>query len=179
QHRETEGHRRQQQQGRVHGQAGQVEYLGGRRPTGVVGAQHGVAREQRGEDEAVAHQVDPEPEQGSVVSGRFLVAEERRGCATGSIDSRAVHARAPWVSACQLPVCSNSRTSSAWMWKSRWLLKVWAMVAAMMPTKDAAASHQMYQTRPKQQRKDSTPMTAPAAVFFGMWIGWKPSSGRR
>ena len=60
--REAVGDRRQQQQRRVDGNQPQIEELGPRGTARVVAAQHTVAREQAREDQAIAHQIEPEPE---------------------------------------------------------------------------------------------------------------------
>ena len=44
--------------------------------------------------------------------------------------------------------------------------------------KDSSASHQMYHTMAKPKTRLNPPRMAPAPVFFGIWIGLKPSSGR-
>ncbi len=41
-----------------------------------------------------------------------------------------------------------------------------------MPTKPTAMSHQICQMAAKPKTKANTAMEKPAAVFFGMWIGW-------
>jgi hypothetical protein len=52
------------------------------------------------------------------------------------------------------------------------------MVARMSAAKAAIASGHMCQIRANAQIVLSTASTKPAPVFFGMWIGMKPPSGR-
>ncbi|MNL89854.1 hypothetical protein D3C87_2204410 [compost metagenome] len=53
------------------------------------------------------------------------------------------------------------------------------MIAPMMvAANDATTSHQMCQISAKPHSVDSPASTMPAAVFFGMWMGLKPCSGR-
>ena len=55
---------------------------------------------------------------------------------------------------------------------------MWVIAAAMRAMKDSAASHQMYQIKAKPSTVLRPARTTPAPVFFGMWIGRKPSRGR-
>ncbi|MNL42947.1 hypothetical protein D3C87_1654360 [compost metagenome] len=86
QHGEAVGDGRQQQQRRVHRHQGQVEQVGAGRARRVAAAQHAIDGEQAGKDEAVAHQVDPEAQQGAVLGVVFARDVEhglggRRGAA--------------------------------------------------------------------------------------------------
>ena len=64
------------------------------------------------------------------------------------------------------------------MWKSRSRSKVCAIANAISAAKESAASHQMYQIIANASTTLSPDRITPAPVFFGMWIGLKPESGR-
>ncbi len=89
QHGEAEGDGRQQQEGRVDGHQREVEQLCAGRAGGVAAAQHAVGGEQRGEDEAVAHQVEPEAQRGAVLWMGLLrevvVAGSQGACGAGLV----------------------------------------------------------------------------------------------
>jgi hypothetical protein len=78
-HREAVGDRRQQQQRRVERDQRQLEQMRAARSTRVAAAEHAVGREQAGEDEAVAHQVQPEAEQRPVFGMMVGLGQEWRG----------------------------------------------------------------------------------------------------
>ena len=52
-----------------------------------------------------------------------------------------------------------------------------AIETASRATKLRSASHQMYQTMPKPRLNARAERITPVPVFFGMWIGRKPSAG--
>mmetsp|Transcript_33954 Transcript_33954/g.61689 ORF Transcript_33954/g.61689 Transcript_33954/m.61689 type:complete len:276 (+) Transcript_33954:659-1486(+) len=84
-HRQAEGDRREQQQRGVRRHQRQLEQLRTGGAGGVAAAEHAVRREQHREDEAVAHQVQPETEQRSLLRVVFAaVVEDNRRCGSGA-----------------------------------------------------------------------------------------------
>ena len=93
QHGKTEGDGRQQQEGRVDGHQRQVEQLRARGARRIAAAQHTIGGKQGGEDEAVAHQVEPEAQGRAVLGVRLVcvvVLAQWQGCARGACRARGV-----------------------------------------------------------------------------------------
>ncbi|MPL91567.1 hypothetical protein SDC9_37642 [bioreactor metagenome] len=84
QHREAEGDRRDQQQRGFHRDEAGLEQVLRAGPAGIVAAEHRIGREQAAEDDAVAHQVDPEPDRGRAgMAGAVVMVMGLRGGEAG------------------------------------------------------------------------------------------------
>src|SRR3569833_1246227 len=89
QHRETVGDRREQQHRGVDRHEWQVEQLRACLTTRIASTEHTVHGEQTSEHEAIAHQVQPEPEQRTVLGVMFYGKMEAplSGGSGGSVES--------------------------------------------------------------------------------------------
>ncbi|MNI57177.1 hypothetical protein D3C73_1122210 [compost metagenome] len=122
-HAQAEGQRRGQQQRGFPRHERQLEQV--LRAGATIGAagQHHVGGKQRGEDEAVAHQVHPETEDGvaaGVVVLVVVMAMGRRMCGVPVVHGRGIGAHAfssdftrPWASRCLRCSFSMRSTSAA------------------------------------------------------------------
>ncbi len=90
QHGKTEGDGRQQQEGRIDGHQRQVKQLRTGGAGRIAAAQHAIGGKQGGEDQAVAHQIEPEAQHGAVFR-MMLFPEVKDRLFVGALDLGRAH----------------------------------------------------------------------------------------
>ncbi len=104
-HGKTIGDRREEQHRGVERDELEVEQILRRGPRGIAAAEHGVAGEEDREDEAIAHQIDPEAQHRAVPLGMRMLVEvvEGDGLVRGDcLGAHRVRLRPP-AGGCALP----------------------------------------------------------------------------